>query len=105
MIPAPIVRMATERLTQPSRYDWMDDAACRGCNPDLWDTDCTHDTTVARAICSGCPVIAACAVAAKSFTEVGDDGDTRKARATHGIWAGVDMRSPRGARLLGAITS
>ena len=95
MIPTPLLRLASERLTQPGRHDWMDDAACRDCDPDLWDTDRTPDPTIARTICAGCPVIAACAVAAKSFTEVGDDGKKRKTRATHCVWAGVDMRPPR----------
>lgn len=83
MIPVPLLRLASERLTRPGRHDWMDDAACRDCDPNLWDTDRTPDQSIARTICSGCPVVAACAVAAKA------------ARATHGTWAGVDMRPPR----------
>lgn len=90
------IRFARQDLASPSRFDWMDGAACRDCNPDLWDTDRTPDSAIARAICAGCPVIAACAVAAKSFTEVDDDGEKRKARATHCVWAGVDMRPNRG---------
>lgn len=83
MIPAPLLRLASERLTQPGRHDWMDDAACRDADPGFWDADVTPDQSIARTICSGCPVVAACAVAAKA------------ARATHGTWAGVDMRPPR----------
>lgn len=83
MIPAPLLRLASERLTRPGRHDWMYDAACRDADPGFWDTDVTPDQSIARTICSGCPVIAACAVAAKA------------ARATHGTWAGVDMRPPR----------
>ena len=72
-----------ERLMALSRMVWMDDAACAGADPGIWDTDVTPDQSIARTICAGCPVVAACAVAAKA------------ARATHGTWAGVDMRPPR----------
>ena len=86
------IRFARQGLASPSPFDWMDDAACRDSDPGFWDTDRAPDPTIARTICAGCPVIAACAVAAKSFTAVGDDGKKRKTRATHCIWAGVDMR-------------
>ena len=77
------IRFARQDLASPSPFDWMDDAACRDADPRWWDQDVTPDTSVARTICAGCPVIASCAVAAKA------------ARATHGTWAGVDMRPPR----------
>lgn len=83
MIPAPIVRLAAADFTPPSRHDWMDDAACRDADPRIWDTDVHPDQTVARTICQGCPVIAACAVAAQ------------EARATWCTWAATDRRPNR----------
>ena len=63
----------------PTRFDWMDDAPCAQSDPDLWDPDVSPDLTVARMICQGCPVIAACAVAS-----VGE---------SWGVWAG-EVRWP-----------
>lgn len=91
MIPTPLLRLASERLTQPGRHDWMDDAACRDADPRWWDQDVTTDTSVARTICAGCPVIASCAIAAKepkaswcvwAATEIWPTWQKRPARAT-----------------------
>lgn len=79
MIPAPIVRLPGADFTPPSRHDWMDDAACRDADPCLWDQDVTPDTSVARAICAGCPVIASCAAAAK------------EAGASWCVWAATEI--------------
>lgn len=73
------IRFARQGLASPSPFDWMDDAACRDADPRWWDQDVTPDTSVARTICAGCPVIASCAVAAK------------EAKASWCVWAATEI--------------
>lgn len=55
---------------------WVDDANCRGADPELFDTDVTEDATLAKLICAGCPVAEQCLEQALLYNEVG-------------IWAGT----------------
>lgn len=73
------IRFARKDVASPTRHDWMDDAACANADPRLWDQDVTQDTSVARTICAGCPVIASCAVAAK------------EAGASWCVWAATEI--------------
>lgn len=59
---------------------WMDDAACRNHDPELWfpDRSDTHIRAQAIAICVTCPVQTACATYALTH------------QITDGIWGGID---------------
>jgi WhiB family transcriptional regulator, redox-sensing transcriptional regulator len=66
--------------------DWRDRAACRGEDPELWFADGhgpgwppSAEEVRAKAICSGCPVAAACLSWAL----------THAAQAKHGVWGGM----------------
>lgn len=70
-------RRPASGVSTPGALDWLDDAACRDADPGFWDPEVVADPSIAKTICAGCPVIAACAQRAVAV------------KATHGIWAGV----------------
>lgn len=60
---------------------WLDQAACRGCDPDLWHpwgTDYKSDTAPAVDVCRQCPVRLSCLDHAV------------RTREPDGIWGGLD---------------
>lgn len=72
-------------------YDWRRQAACVNRDPDLFypvgqGPDALNNTDKAKAVCSGCPVQAACLQYA---IETGEE---------HGIWGGLDEMERRAMR-------
>lgn len=43
-----------------SKFDWMDDALCKEVGPDLFLSDNTYDSKVAKKVCHRCVVVSAC---------------------------------------------
>jgi len=68
---------------------WMDDAACIGHDPSLWEwglhTDLQTKAT-ARAICASCPVVAQCLDYA------------RRTKSEHLMWGGQCENQRRGRK-------
>ena len=76
-------RLAVEAAGNPvPDMAWADDAACRGCDPNLWFPAGGHgvgvDYSDARRICAGCPVAADCLEHALAVPE------------QDGMWGGLD---------------
>lgn len=69
---------------------WLEHAACRGMDADLWFPDHggnpTHDTANAKAVCHTCPVRAACLDYAQ------------RENIHHGIWGGYTVQERRQLR-------
>jgi len=62
---APCARDLSEQPARDLPTDWMDDAACRGTDPDLFFPDgeirsVMTQVRTAKLICRGCPVSLAC---------------------------------------------
>lgn len=55
--------------------DWMDAAACRGHDPELWHSNDTTERDLARAVCDRCPVRREC-------------GDYADSIGAEGVWGG-----------------
>lgn len=66
--------------------DWMDQAACRGRNPDIWFPEGAESAAQAKAICAGCPVRIECleyAIETHTYSGVWGgltDGERRRIR-------------------------
>lgn len=72
-----------------SRYDWMEDAACRDADPEIFFPEGTttrayHKTIEAKDHCAVCPVLDQCYEFAASNDYV-----------IYGIWAGLDASKIR----------
>lgn len=65
---------------------WMEDAACRGMNPDVFFPQRGESTAEARAVCARCPVILRCRHYALANYE------------KYGIWGGMSERERRRIR-------
>ncbi len=70
-------------LPDTAPADWWHQAACRGCNPNLWFPGRGEDVGPAKTICARCPVRAACL----------EHSVTR--RESTGVWGGLSSRSRR----------
>lgn len=68
---------------------WQRDAACVGCDPDLWFSHDPADQAAALRTCAACPVRDACLDHALVHNPAHDD---------HGIWGGTDPRQRRAIR-------
>lgn len=68
--------------------DWTTYAKCRDVDPEVMFPSDKHPGQIARAkaVCSGCPVMDACAKSAQ------DNGDR------YGVWAGMTVEEHRAAR-------
>jgi WhiB family redox-sensing transcriptional regulator len=77
-------RISTSARTDPPRYDWQDDAACRTASVELFFGPEGERPTVRRerearalAICAQCPVLEACRRHALTLPEI------------YGVWGGT----------------
>lgn len=66
--------------------EWMDRAACRYANPELFFPSCGENIGEAKRICATCPVRKQCL-----------DHALRE-RIEHGVWGGLSERSRRELR-------
>lgn len=66
---------------------WKRDAACRGCDPDLFYPHRGQDVRAAKALCRGCPVRFEC-------LEASLDGEGER----FGIWGGLSEKERRRIR-------
>ena len=80
-------RWTQAATTSFDRPDWHHQAACRGCDPDLFYPERGATVTAAKAICAACPVRGECLDYA---LEVGEH---------HGIWGGTSERQRKRIRL------
>jgi WhiB family redox-sensing transcriptional regulator len=80
------VRRLTDLFFQPAPA-WQVQAACRGCDPELWYMDRGESTTEAKAICRGCVVREECLEFAVTQKE------------KFGIWGGLSERERRKIRV------
>lgn len=62
---------------------WMDQAACRGADADLWFPERGAHAEAAKATCAACPVRSDCLEYALANTE------------RHGIWGGMTAKERR----------
>lgn len=67
---------------------WMDDAACKGLNPNLFFPERGASAAEAKRVCASCPVAADCL--AFAYRE----------RIGHGVWGGLPEQSRRRNRAL-----
>jgi WhiB family redox-sensing transcriptional regulator len=75
------------RITIAMSDDWMDFAACKGEDPDIFFCDETDPDAVeqAKEICRSCPVVEPCLESSMSIT--------------FGVWAGLTSRERRFVRM------
>jgi WhiB family redox-sensing transcriptional regulator len=66
--------------------EWMEDAACRGCDPEPWFPQRGGLAGPAQAICAACPVREEC-------LRYAIDNDIKA-----GVWGGVTARQRRGMK-------
>ena len=66
--------------------DWQQQAACRGCDPDIWFPTRGKDVHQAKTICAECPVIGQCRSWAIFYGE------------RQGVWGGLTGNERRRAR-------
>lgn len=78
--------LIVEAPVAPVDTAWMDRAACRGCDPNLWFPERGEDTSLAKAVCASCPVAERCLDYALALGE------------KNGIWGGVAERQRRRMR-------
>jgi WhiB family redox-sensing transcriptional regulator len=69
------------------KEEWRKQGACRGADPDLFFSDVAEERQEAKAICSGCPVLAECLQAAMAEEEGKNPGQNLKLRS--GIRGGM----------------
>jgi WhiB family transcriptional regulator, redox-sensing transcriptional regulator len=95
--PAPLIRWLMQNDDQDAvqylaelmrRPVWMDEAACRGVDTDLFFPGLGESTLPAKAICSGCPVSADCLM----YAMEGDSHDD------FGVWGGTSAKQRRQLR-------
>lgn len=67
----------------PADRSWMDHAACRGMDPDLFFTERGESTAEPKRVCAGCPVRLACLEHALAINE------------REGVWGGLSARERR----------
>lgn len=75
------------RLERERDNSWMDDACCRGIDPDLFYPERGESTAEAKAVCQGCPVRGQC-------LEYALTSPVEK----HGVWGGLSEYERRRLR-------
>lgn len=81
-------RAAAGYVVRDADRSWMDRAACRGVDPDLFHPDRGANLVMreAKAVCAGCPVRARCLHYALETREI------------YGVWGGTSERERRRIR-------
>lgn len=68
------------------RPAWMDNASCRGMDPELFFPERGESTALAREVCAGCPVVTQCLHFALDIS------------AKQGVWGNTTERQRRRIR-------